>query len=82
TSLATRASGGEILTLLQEADPLLMGGSADLSGSTKVKGIEGNFEKNSPLGRNINFGVREHAMAAVTNGLVLHGLKGFAGGFF
>ncbi|MBF7095542.1 transketolase [Alkalibacter mobilis] len=81
-SLATRASSGDILKLLQNSNPLLIGGSADLASSTKVKGIDGDFGPENPAGRNINFGVREHAMAAIVNGLVLHGLKGFAGGFF
>ncbi|SHJ65173.1 transketolase [Dethiosulfatibacter aminovorans DSM 17477] len=81
-SVATRASSGDVLKLLQGENPLLIGGSADLSGSTKVKGIDGNFSAKTPAGRNINYGVREHAMAAVVNGLTLHGLKGFGGGFF
>lgn len=81
-SVATRASSGELLNILQEHCPLMIGGSADLSSSTKVKGINGDFTKDNPLGRNINFGVREHAMAAIVNGLVLHDLKGFTGGFF
>ncbi|SHE87391.1 transketolase [Alkalibacter saccharofermentans] len=80
--LATRASSGDMLKILQEKNPLMIGGSADLSSSTKVRGIGGDFGRYNPLGRNINFGVREHAMAAIVNGLVLHGLKGFAGGFF
>lgn len=81
-SVATRASSGEMLTMLQKANPLMIGGSADLASSTKVKGIGGDFCIENPTGRNINFGVREHAMAAVCNGLVLQGLKAFAGGFF
>ncbi|WP_374058604.1 transketolase [Alkalibacter rhizosphaerae] len=81
-NLATRASSGEVLTRLQKSNPLMMGGSADLASSTKVKGINGDFTKENHLGRNINFGVREHAMAAITNGLVLHGMKAFSGGFF
>lgn len=79
---ATRSSSGELLKLLQNANPLMIGGSADLSVSTKVKGIDGDFTFESPKGRNINFGVREHAMAAMVNGITLHGLKGFSGGFF
>ncbi len=79
---ATRASSGNIIKELQKVSPLLIGGSADLTASTKIKGADGNFEYNNPKGRNINFGVREHAMAAITNGIVLSGLKGFAGGFF
>jgi transketolase len=79
---ATRSSSGAVIKMLQEANPLLIGGSADLSGSTKIKGINGNFSAKTPEGRNINYGVREHAMAAIVNGLALHGLKGFGGGFF
>ncbi len=79
---ATRASLGKALDALSEAIPQLIGGSADLSGSTKVKGLDGNFAGTTPTGRNINFGVREHAMAAITNGMTLHNLKAFAGGFF
>ncbi len=82
TSEATRASGGKAVETLSKAIPEMIGGSADLSGSTKVKGIEGNFTKENPAGRNVNYGVREHAMAAITNGLVLHNMKGFSGGFF
>lgn len=81
-SIATRASSGQLLDKLQEANPLMIGGSADLSSSTKVKGINGNFTKENPSGRNINFGVREHAMAAMVNGITLSGLRGFSGGFF
>ncbi len=79
---ATRASTGALIDELQNHIPEMIGGSADLSGSTKVKGIDGNFTKDNLAGRNINFGVREHAMAAITNGLVLHNMRAFAGGFF
>ncbi len=79
---ATRASMGEILEAAQKQIPEMIGGSADLSGSTKVKGLNGHFTQATPLGRNINYGVREHAMAAITNGLTLHQMKAFAGGFF
>ncbi|MFA6800998.1 MAG: transketolase [Acholeplasmataceae bacterium] len=80
---ATRNISGKTLQILSKNYPFLIGGSADLTGSTKAKGADGNFTKTSRLGRNINFGVREHAMAAITNGIVLHGgLKAFAGGFF
>lgn len=81
-SVATRSSSGDLLKMLQKANPLMIGGSADLSTSTKVKGIDGDFTFENPKGRNINFGVREHAMAAMVNGITLHGLKGFSGGFF
>lgn len=79
---ATRATGGKILNELSKACEILVGGSADLTKSTKVKGMDGDFTKNNPLGRNINFGVREHAMGAIVNGMTLHGLKAFGGGFF
>jgi transketolase len=79
---ATRISVGNVLLELFENYPALMGGSADLSGSTKVKGIDGPYTKNNRIGRNLNFGVREHAMAAIANGLTLHHLRGVAGGFF
>jgi transketolase len=78
---ATRNSIGKILPLLSEQSLSLIGGSADLSGSTKVKGINGDFTKDNPTGRNINFGVREHAMAAIVNGMSLHHLRAFSGGF-
>ncbi len=79
---ATRNTIGKILPKLSEKIISLIGGSADLTASTKVKGINGNFTKENPLGRNINFGVREHAMGAIINGMTLHNLKAFSGGFF
>jgi len=82
TNEATRVSGGKVITKLSENLLELIGGSADLTKSTKAKGINGDFSKENPLGRNISFGVREHAMAAIVNGLTLHHLKGFSGGFF
>ena len=82
-SLATRASSGKVLDKLNELNPMLIGGSADLSSSTKVSGADGVFGPNNPLGRNIKFGVREHAMAAICNGIALHGgLRPFCSGFF
>lgn len=82
TSEASRVSGGNAISLLSDALISFIGGSADLTKSTKVKGIHGDFGFNTPTGRNLNFGVREHAMAAIVNGLTLHGLKAFSGGFF
>ena len=82
TNEATRVSGGKALTSFSESIVSLIGGSADLTKSTKAKGISGDFSNDTPLGRNINYGVREHAMAAMVNGLTLHGLKGFSGAFF
>ena len=82
TSEATRATMGSILPSVSEVVPSMIGGSADLSGSTKVTGNDGNFTKDNNAGRNINFGVREHAMGAIVNGLNLHNMRGFSGGFF
>ncbi|HBP25823.1 MAG TPA: transketolase [Acholeplasmatales bacterium] len=82
-SKATRVSGGDILNVLQTVHPGLIGGSADLASSTKVKGIDGDFSKTNRTGRNLNFGVREHSMAAIANGIALHqGLRPFVSGFF
>jgi len=82
TTEASRVTGGKVLTVLSENLRELIGGSADLTKSTKAKGINGDFSKENPQGRNISFGVREHAMAAIVNGLTLHHLRGFSGGFF
>jgi transketolase len=82
TSEATRVSSGRAIQLIGETLVSFIGGSADLSASTKAKGLNGDFSMDTPLGRNINFGVREHAMAAIVNGLTLHHLKAFSGGFF
>lgn len=80
---ATRNVSGKIINKLSEIYPNLIGGSADLTASTKAKGVDGDFTKDNRLGRNINFGVREHAMGAIINGMVLHGgLKVFGGAFF
>jgi transketolase len=71
---ATRSSGGKMINYIAEHIPNLVGGSADLNGSTKtyLKGY-GDFKKDNPSGNNIFFGVREHAMAAIMNGISLHG---------
>ncbi len=79
---ASRVSSGKTITKLSESIVSLIGGSADLTKSTKAKGVNGDFSSVNPLGRNINFGVREHAMAAMVNGMTLHGLKAFSGAFF
>ncbi len=80
---ATRKSGGKVLTAFQKVCPNLLGGSADLTKSTNAKGLDGNFTKENPLGRNICYGVREHAMGAIANGITLYGgLRTFTGGFF
>ncbi|MEA1939316.1 MAG: transketolase, partial [Candidatus Caldatribacteriota bacterium] len=74
--IATRASSGEVLNKLAEKMPYLVGGSADLSPSTKtyLKKFE-EIQKGSFDGKNIRFGVREHAMGAISNGIAAH--KGF-----
>ena len=71
---ATRAASGKILSKLAEIVPNLIGGSADLAQSNKsyIKG-RGDYSANNRTGGNIFFGVREHAMAAVCNGIKLHG---------
>ncbi|MDE7454062.1 MAG: transketolase, partial [Clostridia bacterium] len=71
---ATRVSGGKILNRIADVMPNLMSGSADLAPSTKteLKG-KGYFSPENRLGRNIHFGIREHAMAAICNGIQLHG---------
>jgi transketolase len=73
-ALATRAASGKVLNALAKAVPELVGGSADLapSNDTFLQG-EGELSSREPAGRNIHFGVREHAMAAFLNGLALHG---------
>ena len=74
TKQATRASSKEVLEALVPAVEELMGGSADLTGSNKTKtGPQEGFQKGSPQGRYVHFGVREHAMAAACNGMALHG---------
>lgn len=72
---ATRNSGGDILNHLAKAVPHLITGSADLFGSTKnyIKD-GGDFSANNPTGRNIWFGIREHAMGAISNGIAYDGL--------
>lgn len=72
--MATRAASGRILQALAKQLPNLVGGSADLNASTKTYlENKGEFQADNPTGNNINFGVREHAMAAILAGLELHG---------
>jgi len=82
TKEATRNTIGKLIAILSAELPEMIGGSADLTASTKVKGANGDYDFDNRRGRNINFGVREHAMAAIINGLTLHNLKAFSGGFF
>ena len=81
---ATRNSSGVVLNRLAERVPNLFGGSADLAPSNKsnMKG-KGDFSAETPEGNNIHFGVREHAMAAICNGIRLHGgLRPYCATFF
>ncbi len=71
--IATRAASGRALTALAPRLPELIGGSADLSGSNNTLIDSPNFSRDAPEGRNLRWGVREHAMASIANGLVLHG---------
>ncbi len=73
--LATRQASGKVLNAVAPVLPTLIGGSADLAPSTDtlIKGA-GDFEKGNYAGRNFHFGVREHAMGAVLNGMALSGL--------
>ena len=72
--MASRVSSGKMINDLAKSLPELMGGSADLAPSNKTwMNAEGAFDKETPEGRNIHFGVREHAMGAITNGIALHG---------
>jgi len=83
-SVATRDAGGTVMNAIAKALPELIGGSADLDPSTKTYLKDcGDFEPGSFSGRNIHFGVREHAMGAIVNGLAGHGgLLPFGATFF
>jgi transketolase len=87
--LATRASSGKILNAIARQVPWLLGGAADLSPSTKTElsdppsasfqasGYDGDY-----AGRNFHFGIREHSMCAIANGMAVSGLRPFASSFF
>lgn len=81
--LATREASGKALNALAQAVPWLIGGSADLAPSTNTYLTDlGDFQVGSFAGRNLHFGVREHAMGAILNGMALHGrLLPFGGTF-
>ncbi len=72
--IATRKASGKVLNAIAGYLPLMIGGSADLTESTNtyLKGF-GDFQADNPLGRNIHYGVREHAMGAIMNGMAYHG---------
>ena len=80
---ATRNLSGQVLNRLKDKVPNLVGGAADLSPSTKTYMKDmGDFSKADYAGRNMHFGVRELAMAAIGNGMTLHGLRAFVSTFF
>ncbi len=81
---ATRSLSGKQIQKIKELLPNLIGGAADLSPSTKTyMNDKGDFSKDNYAGRNLHFGVRELAMTAIGNGLMLHGgLRAFVSTFF
>ena len=82
--LATRDSSGKVLNAIASHYPWLIGGAADLAPSTKTHlAFEGasDLEAGTPGGRNMHFGVREHAMGAILNGLALSKLRPYGAGF-
>src|SRR3989454_2893466 len=81
--LATRKAGSEALQPIAQAMPLLMSGSADLHGSTLnyIKAGE-DFTRDNPKGRNVHFGIREHGMCAILNGMSYHGVFRASGATF
>ena len=81
--LATRKAGSEALQPVAQAMPLLISGSADLHGST-LNYIKdgGDFTRETPKGRNIHFGIREHGMCAILNGISYHGIFRASGATF
>jgi len=74
-ALATRVSGETCINAVAKASPLVLSGSADLHGSTKnyIKDV-GDFDIATPAGRNLYFGIREHGMGAIMNGVAYHGI--------
>ncbi|HLH75271.1 MAG TPA: transketolase [Candidatus Binataceae bacterium] len=86
--MATRDVSGQLLNALAQRIPWLIGGAADLAPSTKTRLTfedAGDFQPAQPLGsyrgRNLHFGVREHAMCALVNGMALSGLRAYGSGF-
>jgi transketolase len=83
--LAGRDASGKVLNVLAQNIPWFLGGSADLGPSNKTtltyEGA-GHFQKESPGGKNLHFGIREHAMAAIVNGLSLSKVRAFGATFF
>jgi len=82
--LATRESSGKVLNAVAKNFSWLLGGSADLAPSTKTQltfGGAGDFQADSSAGRNLHFGIREHGMAAILNGMALVKVRAFGSGF-
>jgi transketolase len=70
---ATRSAAGKVQSAIAAKVPWLVGGDADLGGSTKTIVPGGDFEKANVAGRNLRFGIREHAMGSIGNGMLYHG---------
>jgi len=82
--LATRESSGKVLNVLAQNIPWFLGGSADLGPSNKTLLTfdgAGDFQAATPSGKNLHFGIREHAMSAIVNGLSLSKLRAFGATF-
>ena len=82
--LPGRDASGKVLNVLAQNVPWLMGGAADLAPSTKTRLTfegAGDFSADNPAGRNLHFGVREHAMASIMNGMALVKVRAFGSGF-
>lgn len=80
--LATRESSGQVLNAIAKNVPWIVGGSADLNPSTKTFMKDaGVFTSKTPGGRNVHFGVREHGMGAIMNGMALSKLRSYGSGF-
>jgi transketolase len=83
--VAGREASGKVLNVLAQNVPWLLGGSADLGPSNKTtltfEGA-GDFQADAPAGRNLHFGIREHSMGAIVNGLALSKMRSFGATFF
>ena len=82
--VATRESSGKVLNAIAKEVPWLIGGAADLAPSTKTRLTfegAGDFEAETQSGRNLHFGVREHAMGAVMSGMALSKVRAYGSGF-
>lgn len=81
-STATRSASGKIMNAIAAKIPWLLGGDADLGGSTKTIVAGGDYARTG-IGRNLRFGIREHAMGAIANGMIYHGgIRPYVSTFF